>query len=98
MRFVVLDAFEGDRLAFIVKTHFYFRKIEIERAALKTFLSERAGQIPGSLDPPSQLVSSGRFQNRVGLFVGKAMGAPNYTAREPHLLDVGVRVELNKNG
>ena len=57
MRFIILDALETLWLASFIQPHFYFRKIEIERAMLESFLAQQRGEFPGNVQPLTQLIA-----------------------------------------
>jgi hypothetical protein len=69
MRLVVLYPLHRDRLAFGVQPHFHFRKIEIERALLKTLLAQKRRQFPSHVESLAELVFGGRLQQRVSFAV-----------------------------
>ena len=56
MRFVVFDALEFHRFAVRIDMHLYLRKIEIERAMLEPFSTEKRGKIPCDVQALAQLV------------------------------------------
>ena len=96
VRFIVLDAFEEDRLALLVQPHFHFGKIEIERTLFETFLAQEGGQFPGHVQPFAQLVVRRGAKNRVGLAISQAARAADDRSGEAAALRAAVFGELNE--
>ena len=96
VRFIVLDAFEEDRLAFLVQPHFHLWKIEVEGSLLETLLAQKGGEFPGHMQPLAQLVVRRGAKNRVSLAISQAARAADDRSGEADALRSSVFGELKE--
>ena len=64
---------------------------------LESFPPQQGSEFPGNMQSFSQAVDGRSGQNRVGLFIGESVRAPNHTAREARAFHLSMLIELNKH-